>query len=242
MLHKPLPMPGGLQRELVRATQRISVRQRLLVHPLSGRRTVTVFGGTGFLGHQVVDRLLDRDFTARIAARHPERNEINDASGRLEAIRADINDEKSITCAVADAFAVVNAVSLYVEQRPNTFWSVHVEAASRLARCSRAMGVARFVHMSGIGANAASSSSYIRSRAEGEQAVRAAFPEAVIIRPSVMFGPDDAFLAPLANLAQKLPVFPLFGRGGHGAAAILRGRCRRRGCAYFGRALARTNI
>ena len=70
------------------------------------------------------------------------------------------------------------------------------------------MGVARFVHVSGIGANAASSSSYIRSRGEGEQAVRAAFPQAVIVRPSVMFGPDDAFLTPLANLVQRLPMFP----------------------------------
>ena len=75
------------------------------------------------------------------------------------------------------------------------------------------MGVARFVHVSGIGANAASSSSYIRSRGEGEQAVRAAFPQAVIVRPSVMFGPDDAFLTPLANLVQRLPMFPLFGAG-----------------------------
>ena len=180
---------------------------------MSGRRTVTVFGGTGFLGRRVVDRLLDRDFTARIAARHPQPSELNSRGGKLEAIRADINDEKSINSAVADAFAVVNAVSLYVEQRPNTFRSVHVEAALRLAQCSRTMGVARFVHMSGIGANADSSSLYIRSRGEGEQAVRAAFPEALIVRPSVMFGPDDAFLTPLANLAQKLPIFPLFGAG-----------------------------
>jgi NADH dehydrogenase len=182
---------------------------------LSERRTVTIFGGTGFLGRRVVNCLLGRDFTARIAARHPKRDDtiVNDRGGRLETTRADINDEKSITSAVADAFAVVNAVSLYVEQRSNTFWSVHVEAAARLARCSRAMGVARFVHVSGIGANASSSSSYIRSRGEGEQAVRAAFPQAVIVRPSVMFGPDDAFLTPLANLVQKLPVFPLFGAG-----------------------------
>jgi NADH dehydrogenase len=103
------------------------------------------------------------------------------------------------------------------------------------------MGVARFVHVSGIGANAASSSSYIRSRGEGEQAVRAAFPQAVIVRPSVMFGPDDAFLTPLANLVQRLPV-PSVRRRGDGAAAILRGRCRRRRRAYFGRALPRTNI
>ena len=185
------------------------------MHPLSARRTVTVFGGTGFLGRRVVNRLLGRDFTARIAARHgkPGDTIVNDPDDRLEATRADINDEKSIARAVADAFAVVNAVSLYVEEGANTFWSVHVEAASRLARCSRAMGVARFVHVSGIGANAASSSSYIRSRGEGEQAVRAAFPQAVIVRPSVMFGPDDAFLTPLANLVQRLPLFPLFGAG-----------------------------
>jgi uncharacterized protein YbjT (DUF2867 family) len=193
----------------------VSIRQRSLARPLSARRTVTVFGGTGFLGRRVVNRLLGRDFTPRIAARHAKPGDtiVNDPDDRLEATRADINDEKSIARAVADAFAVVNAISLYVEQGANTFWSVHVEATSRLARCSRAMGVARFVHVSGIGANAASSSSYIRSRGEGEQAVRAAFPQAVIVRPSVMFGPDDAFLTPLANLVQRLPLFPLFGAG-----------------------------
>jgi NADH dehydrogenase len=137
---------------------------------------------------------------------------------------------------------VVNAVSLYVEQRPNTSWSVHVEAASRLARCSRAMGVTRFVHVSGIGAKETSSSSYIRSRGEGEQAVRAAFPQAVIVRPSVMFGPDDAFLTPLANLVQKAPRIPALRRGGDGAAAVLCGRRRRGGCAHSGGALPRTNI
>ena len=186
-----------------------------LGHPLSERRTVTVFGGTGFLGRRVVGHLLDRDFTARIAARHakPSDTIIKNTDGKLEVTWADIHNEKSITSAVADAFAIVNAVSLYVEQGPNTFTSVHVEAASRLARCSRAIGVARFVHVSGIGANAASSSSYIRSRGEGEQAVRVAFPQAVIVRPSVMFGLDDAFLTPLANLVQRLPVFPLFGAG-----------------------------
>src|SRR5271166_3619088 len=84
---------------------------------LSGHPTVTIFGGTGFLGRRIVDRLLDRDFTARIAVRHikPGDRIVHDRGGRLEAIRADINDEKSVSCAVADAFAVVNAVSLYVE-------------------------------------------------------------------------------------------------------------------------------
>jgi uncharacterized protein YbjT (DUF2867 family) len=103
----------------------VSIRQRSLARPLSARRTVTVFGGTGFLGRRVVNRLLGRDFTPRIAARHAKPGDtiVNDPDDRLEATRADINDEKSIARAVADAFAVVNAISLYVEQGANTFWS-----------------------------------------------------------------------------------------------------------------------
>jgi NADH dehydrogenase len=180
-----------------------------LVRTLNGLRTVAIFGGTGFLGRRIVRHMLTREFMVRIVTRHSERS----SNGKLETAYGDVNDETSINKVLIGAFAVVNAVSLYVEHESNTFQSVHVEAASRLARCSRAMGVARFVHVSGIGANPASSSSYIRSRGGGEQAVRAAFPHSVIIRPSVMFGPDDAFLMPLARLIQRLPIFPLFGRG-----------------------------
>ncbi|MEH2519994.1 uncharacterized protein YbjT (DUF2867 family) [Bradyrhizobium sp. AZCC 1610] len=115
--------------------------------------------------------------------------------------------------AVAGAFAVVNAVSLYVERGSDTFRSVHVEAAARVAQHSRGSGVQRLAHVSGIGADAQSHSSYIRSRGEGESAVRAAFAEATIIRPGVMFGPGDAFLIPLTKMLRMFPVFPMFGRG-----------------------------
>jgi len=115
--------------------------------------------------------------------------------------------------ALAGAFGVVNAVSLYVERGNQTFHSVHVEAAARVAKHSRASGVQRLAHVSGIGADARSPSAYIRSRGEGETSVRAAFPAATIIRPAVMFGPDDAFLTPLKKMLQMFPAFPMFGRG-----------------------------
>lgn len=178
-------------------------------------RSITVFGGTGFLGRRIVRHLLDRGFAIRIATRHPERaRPLAKAAARpVETIRADINDEASVAAAVAGAFAVVNAVSLYVEQGNQTFHSVHVEAAARLARHAREQDVKQFVHVSGIGSDAHSPSRYIRSRGQGEEAVRAAFPDATVMRPAVMFGPDDAFLTPLVNLLRRFPVFPMFGRG-----------------------------
>lgn len=177
-------------------------------------RKIVVFGGTGFLGRRVVRHLLDHGFAVRIASRHPERGSpIFPDLPQLEFVRADIGEDASIRDAVAGAFGVVNAVSLYVEQAHQTFHSVHVEAAARLARCSRDADVARMVHVSGIGADPASTSPYIRSRGQGENAVRTTFPAATIVRPAVMFGPDDAFLMPLTRLLRNLPVFPLFGSG-----------------------------
>ena len=179
------------------------------------RGKVTVFGGTGFLGRRVVQRLLERDFSVRVAARHPERTAglFPDVQLGIEAIHADVNDDRSVAAAVAGVEGVVNAVSLYVESGPQTFHSVHVEAATRVARLAREAGVERFIHVSGIGSDAGSASPYIRSRGEGEKVVREAFPAATLIRPSVMFGRGDAFLIPLARMLRRLPVFPLFGRG-----------------------------
>ena len=178
-------------------------------------RSVTVFGGSGFLGRRIVAHLLDHGFTVRVAARHPDRARrmFADEARPPEAIRADVNDDASVAAAVAGAFAVVNAVSVYVEHGGETFQSVHVEAAARVARQAQAHGVERLAHVSGIGADAASSSRYIRSRGQGEAAVRAAFSSATIFRPAVMFGPHDAFLTPLIDLLRRFPVFPLFGRG-----------------------------
>jgi uncharacterized protein YbjT (DUF2867 family) len=179
-------------------------------------KKVVVFGGTGFLGRRVVRHLLDHAFVVRVASRHPERAKsiFSTDPSMLELVRADIAEVASIHEAVRDAFAAVNAVSLYVERGNQTFHSVHVDAAERLARHAREAGVTRLVHVSGIGADPASPSPYIRSRGEGEHAVRAAFPEAAIIRSAVMFGPDDAFLASLTVLLRKLPLFALFGGGG----------------------------
>jgi NADH dehydrogenase len=175
----------------------------------------TVFGGTGFLGQRVVRRLAARRVAVRVAARHPERKNpsVGVDSCSVSFVQADVNDDASVRAVVAGSAGVVNAVSLYVERGHATFGAVHVQAAARLARHAREAGVARFVHVSGIGADPHSPSSYIRSRGEGEEAVRAAFPDAIIIRPAVMFGPEDAFVAPLADLLRKSPVFPLFGRG-----------------------------
>jgi NADH dehydrogenase len=130
-----------------------------------------------------------------------------------QAIAADIHDERSVAAAVAGAYAVVNAVSLYVEHGDETFQSVHVTGAGRVARLARAAGVERLIHLSGIGADAASPSPYIRSRGQCEDAVRGAFPDATLIRPSVMFGPDDAFATRILGLLQRLPVYPTFGSG-----------------------------
>jgi len=177
------------------------------------RRKVTVFGGTGFLGQRVVQRLLERDFSVRIAARHPERIAALFPDVQLDAIPTDVNDDRSVAAAVAGVEGVVNAVSLYGESGPQTFHSVHVEAATRVARLAREAGVGRLIHVSGIGADAGSASPYIRSRGKGEKAVREAFSATTLIRPSVMFGRGDAFLIPIARMLRRLPVFPLFGRG-----------------------------
>jgi uncharacterized protein YbjT (DUF2867 family) len=177
--------------------------------------TVVVFGGTGFLGRRIVRRLSARSHAVRAAARHPQprRDLLCSGAAELRPVAADIHDERSVAAAVAGARAVVNAVSLYVERGDETFQSVHVTGAERLARLARAAGVERLLHVSGIGADAGSPSTYIRSRGQGEQAVRSAFPEATLIRPSVMFGPDDAFLTTILGLLRRLPVYPMFGHG-----------------------------
>lgn len=178
-------------------------------------RIVVVFGGTGFLGRRIVHRLSERRYAVRVASRHPQRWRTIPRSSIPEpqAVAADIHDQRSVATSVAGAQAVVNAVSLYMEHGNETFQSVHVTAAAQLAQLARAAGVERLIHVSGIGADAASASPYIRSRGQGEQAVCSAFPDATFMRPSVMFGPDDAFLTTILRLLRRLPVYPLFGRG-----------------------------
>lgn len=174
--------------------------------------TITVFGGTGFLGSRIVRALADAGRPVRIAARRPVRPSWATDRHLIELVAADVRDEARVANAVAGAAGVVNAVSLYVESGGDTFDAIHVQGAARVGRLAREAGVARVVLVSGIGADAASPSPYVRARALGERRLREACPEAVIVRPSVLFGTGDAFLAALAGIS-RLPVVPLFGRG-----------------------------
>jgi uncharacterized protein YbjT (DUF2867 family) len=178
-------------------------------------RVVTVFGGTGFLGRRVVRQLRRQGFLVRIASRHPDRSRglFGSDDPQLQSVAADIHDEGSVAAALAGAYGAVNAVSLYAERGRETFESVHVAAARRVAAQARRAGVERLVHLSGIGADAASASLYIRKRGEGELAVRAEFAGALLVRPAVMFGTDDAFLTTILGLLRRLPVYPMFGSG-----------------------------
>lgn len=179
----------------------------------------SVFGGTGFLGSRIVTRLLQAGHRVRVASRHPDRarelfgDPVGDPEHAIEPVQADVHDDDLIRRAVDGARNVVNAVSLYVERHGQTFHSVHVEAAARVAARAREAGVERLVHVSGIGSDPSASSPYIRSRGEGERAVRDAFPGAIVVRPAVMFGAGDAFVAPVADLLRKLPAFAMFGYG-----------------------------
>jgi uncharacterized protein YbjT (DUF2867 family) len=177
--------------------------------------TVTVFGGTGFLGRRVVLHLRDKGFSVRVASRHPERGRehFGRDAAQLHLVRSDIHDDGSLAEAIAGADGVVNAVSLYVEHGRETFQAVHVGAAERVATQARKAGIKQLVHVSGIGSDANSRSKYIKARGQGEVAVRSVVSDTTLIRPAVMFGPDDAFLTTLLGLLRRLPVYPMFGRG-----------------------------
>jgi uncharacterized protein YbjT (DUF2867 family) len=176
--------------------------------------TVTVFGGTGFLGRRLVRRLVAEGASVRVAVRHPEaaRTALGPAGQEaVTVLRADVRDRVSVAAAIAAADAVVNAVSAYVETAGATFDAVHVHGAETVALEAAAAGVGRLVLVSGIGANANSGSRYIRARGHGEEAVERAFPGAIIVRPGAMFGPGDALFGTLAELGRRLPVMPLIG-------------------------------
>ncbi|WP_431026079.1 complex I NDUFA9 subunit family protein [Halomonas sp. H5] len=173
---------------------------------------ILVFGGTGFLGRHLVRELVEAGHGVRLAARHPRRPDWAEPQDPISLCAADIRDEAAVAEALAGASAVINAVSGYVERRGASFETIHVEGAARLARLAREAGIPRLVQLSGIGARRDSPSAYVRARARGEAAVLEYQPKAIILRPSVMFGPDDAFLNGLARLT-RLPLIPLFGAG-----------------------------
>ena len=179
--------------------------------------TVSVFGGTGFLGRCLVRRLASEGTTVRVAVRHADRARSSLHAAGLDVVpvfAADVRDQATVATALAGPDAVVDAVSAYVETGGVTFEAVHEQGAKTLAREALAAGVARFVLVSGIGADPDAGSPYIRARGRGERAVQQVFPGATIVRPSAMFGPGDALFGTLAHLVRLLPVLPLIG-GGH---------------------------
>jgi NADH dehydrogenase len=177
---------------------------------------VTVFGGTGFLGRRIVERLRREGATLRVAVRHPDRVDTpatSIGSGRTTPVAADVRDPLTVAPAIAGAEWVVNAVSAYVETGGVTYTAVHVHGAGNIAAACQQQRVARLVHISGIGANPASSSKYIRTRGLGELAAQNAFPPATVLRPSVMFAINEGLLGALEKLARSTPIIPLIGGG-----------------------------
>jgi len=178
--------------------------------------TIALFGGSGFLGRRVAQRLIAAGQRVRVAVRDPERARgLLRGGGLEEAIvcRADVRAVDEVARAVEGADAVVNAVSAYVEAGGVTFEAVHERGAEAVARAAATAGAARHVLVSGIGADAAASSKYVRSRGRGEQLARQAFPGTTLVRPSAMFGPGDALTNTIAGLARVLPALPLIGSG-----------------------------
>ncbi len=177
---------------------------------------VTVFGGSGFIGRYVVERLADRDAVIAVAVRDPEAAKslrVAGQVGQISPIAANIRDPESIRAAVAGADSVVNLCGVLAESGRQTFQAVHVDGAANIARAAAAAGAERLIHVSAIGAGDSATSKYARSKAAGERAVREAFPGATILRPSVVFGPEDSFFNLFAGISRATPALPLFGGG-----------------------------
>ncbi len=179
-------------------------------------RVVTVFGGSGFIGRHLIGRLARQGWTIRAAVRSPSRAGFLKPMGevgQVTPIRAPIQDRIAVESAVAGADAVINLVGILYERGPQTFAAVHAHGAQAVAAAAAAAGVERLVQVSALGADHHGRSDYARSKGAGEAAVRTAFPEAVILRPSVVFGPEDSFFNRFAGLARVSPVLPLIGGG-----------------------------
>lgn len=176
---------------------------------------VTVFGGSGFVGTQVVQQLAAHGHRVRVAVRRPDlagHVRMLGTVGQIHPIQANVRNADSVRRAVHGADCVINLVGIGYERGPQTFELVHVEGARAIAAAARAAGVRSLVHMSALGADtAAKVSAYADSKLRGEAAVLAAFPNAVIMRPSIMFGPGDGFFNRMGGLARMLPVMPLIG-------------------------------
>ena len=179
-------------------------------------RIVTVFGGSGFVGRHVVQALARDGWRIRVATRRPDLAYHLQPLGRvgqIHAVQANVRYPASLASALRGAEAVVNLVAVLNERGRQNFEALHVFGARAVARAAAEAGISNLVHVSALGADAGSDSAYGRTKAEGEAAVLAARPDSVILRPSLVFGPEDHFFNRFAALARMSPVLPLFGGG-----------------------------
>lgn len=177
---------------------------------------VVVFGGSGFVGRHAVRALARRGYRVRAATRRPDlagHLQPMGSVGQIHAVQANLRYPDSIKRAIDGADAVVNLVGILHKSGRQTFDALHVEGARAVAKAAREAGVRHFVHLSAIGANPASAGQYGRTKAAGEKAVLEQFPDAVILRPSIIFGPEDNFFNRFAAMARSVPMMPLVGGG-----------------------------
>jgi len=177
-------------------------------------KLVTILGGSGFVGRYVARRMAQAGWRVRVATRRPNEHmyvRTYGSVGQVEPVLCNIRDDASVRSVIAGADAVVNCSGILVESGKNTFQAVHIDGAARVAQFAAEGGVTTLVHVSAIGANEDSSSEYLRSRALGEASALAAFPDAVILRPSIIFGPEDEFFNRFGAQIRFSPILPITG-------------------------------
>ena len=177
---------------------------------------ITVFGGSGFVGRYVVRALVKKGYRIRVATRRPHLAldlKVTGVVGQVELMQANVRNPASVARAVAGACGVVNLVGILAEGGKQRFASLQAKGAENIAEAAVAAGIQRFVQISAIGAEAGSKSRYAATKAEGEAAVQQAFPGAVILRPSIIFGTEDEFFNRFADMARFAPALPLPGGG-----------------------------
>jgi uncharacterized protein YbjT (DUF2867 family) len=175
--------------------------------------SITVFGGTGFIGRHLVPLLVRSGATVRVVVRDRRRAQVTTKSDQaVEYIQADVLDD-AVGAAIAGTDAVLNLVGILTETANQTYRAIHVEGARRVALAAQRHGVMRLIHISALGASPISPAVSDRTKAEGELAVREVFPQATIVRPSLVFGEDDHFFGRFANMIRSSPVLPLIGGG-----------------------------